>query len=289
MNVRLDVHDLPEYGLHIISPVDPSFKGMMSAYFQDKRQDTLDLFQPFSVFVKNTSKRHAVAYTLKWELIRADGKVLTHISSYATPEILMGYNMPDDTSAKTKTHILKSGAIRYFTWNTSVGSDFNDSIGIISGGSQNPNNANEVKRAGRERDKAALLNQLNNELTQATNLTVSIDGAFMDDGTFVGPNTTNFFEQIKAQVDAHHDLLNSVVAAVQNDKELDNVFNSMQAQSGTLDALPNGASTPAEHYNFYLKVYGREFAGMRDAYGKNKATEYLLNLNARSRKLKKQS
>lgn len=88
MSVSFNVKDLEE--LRIIGPHDPSFDGLLSTYFKESSREGFEDLKPFSVFVKNTSSRSVVAYVLRWELARRDGRVITNFSAYAQPGILLG-------------------------------------------------------------------------------------------------------------------------------------------------------------------------------------------------------
>src|SRR4051812_13874923 len=73
MNVNINVRDLKEYGLSIISPADPSFDGKVSALLKNHPGLAIESIKPFSVFVKNSGNRAVAGYDLKWELTDRDG------------------------------------------------------------------------------------------------------------------------------------------------------------------------------------------------------------------------
>src|SRR5688572_27739739 len=91
MTVRLNVKDIKEHGLEIITPLDPSFDHLAAKYFKGKPSAELEAFRPFSVFIKNRSNKYLVAYVLKWEILRTDGTATTGFKAYAQPGVLMGY------------------------------------------------------------------------------------------------------------------------------------------------------------------------------------------------------
>jgi hypothetical protein len=94
---------------------------------------------------------------------------------------------------------------------------------------------------------------------------VSIDAAFFDDGTFVGPDTSNFFAQTKAVVSAKRDFLNELAAEVGNSGKTTDSFDQRLQQIATqsIESL-DSSSTPTDYYNFFKKLCERIFANERD-------------------------
>ena len=122
--------------------------------------------------------------------------------------------------------------------------------------------------------------QLTSELSQATDLTVSLDGVFFDDGTFVGPNSTGFFERINAIVSAKLDLLSDVARAnEQGDTDL--VLDGIIAKSSEPDTGATAGSSPEQYYKEYTKLFATEIRNMKQAYGKEKLVAYLVELHKR--------
>lgn len=60
-------------------------------------------------------------------------------------------------------------------------------------------------------------------------MTVIADGIFFDDGTFIGPDTTDFFTEVKAQMDARRELLSEIRDELKAGKKADEVFGRLEA------------------------------------------------------------
>lgn len=285
MSVQFNVRDLPEYGIHIISPLDPSFKGMFSSHFQDRSNATIEALAPFSIFIKNTNPQHVVAYTLKWEMMRPDGRVLTHLTSYAEPGVLMGNDLVEGSSSNGR-YVIRPNATQFISWVPNPGNpgeDLNQSIKSFGGGSSNAADAGSIQAALQQRDGNRILNKLNSQLSQAVNLTVTIDGLFFEDGSFVGPNGTGYFEQIQSQVKAKMDLYDEIASAKKEHKNLESVFASIESKSGLPDVQISSESTPEDFYRFYTKLFSKEIVGIKKAYGTDKAEKHIAALRARRR------
>lgn len=85
------------------------------------------------------------------------------------------------------------------------------------------------------------------------------------DGTFVGPDETGYFSQIKAQVAAKFDLLRGTAIAIQQNRTPNEIYAHIQT---IVDAPPISIghdSTSADHYNFYRQLYASEMMEMRTA------------------------
>jgi hypothetical protein len=77
-------------------------------------------------------------------------------------------------------------------------------------------------------------------LANYTDITVSIDGVFFEDGTFVGPDTTNFFAQAQAVVAAKRDLPQQISDQLQSKKQPMEIYKTLEEvtarAAATLDA-----------------------------------------------------
>src|SRR6267154_3042870 len=197
MTVRFNVKDLRESGLEIISPVDPSFDGLISSHFNNKPSSQLEAMKPFAVFLSNLSNKPLVAYVLKWEMTRANGTPTTTFSSFGQPGVLLGYgtNFPDVPGA---TLIIAPGSARLFSVSSPIDPAGAVGMGGVAFGSKSSDGFEPSVKP---------LERANNELRKMTNITVSLDAAMFADGTFVGPNTSRYYERLKAEIDAKKDLL----------------------------------------------------------------------------------
>src|SRR5260370_34878236 len=92
---RLNIRDLPRHNLLLIGPTHPEFQQMRDSLHRPKGQLFAERFQQPYVFLKNTGTKRLVAYSLKWELLRDDGRVITKVNSYSRLEILKGKEASD--------------------------------------------------------------------------------------------------------------------------------------------------------------------------------------------------
>ena len=272
-HIPFNVKDLPEHGISLISPSDPSFEELINRLPQGKT-GVSGMSEPFSVFVKNTGDKAVIAYTLKWEFAKADGKVINKSMNYATAGALTG-----QTSARGRYIIAPHSA--HFV--SLVFDSLTGSIDVGSGRGANVNGvaldseaANYFGDQARERVHVAKLDRLNKELAQSTSLTVSVDGVFFADGTFVGPNTTGFFEKVKALQSAKHDLLLEIQSGARKGKAESELFNEVEALTKGPKIRLGPRSTIDDYYNYHKRRYAAELLRMRKATGGESAIERML-------------
>jgi hypothetical protein len=279
MTVRFNVKDLRERGLEIVGPLDPSFDNRVNTCVGSKRAKDLQNLKPFTMFLVNHGKTDLVAYVLRWEFVRTNGIATTTYNAYGQPGVLMGYEVKQ-TSPAGKKHIIAPGKARLFSPLAPIDSDSDEGTGM--GGGTYAGEASDIDLSSRNYER------IKSDLPRLANITVSVDGAFFADGTFVGPNNSHLFETIKAEIDAKRDLLALIGNAGTSEDALNQAWQSVQSISNTEPPVRRMDSTPNELYRIYAQEFARHMVGLSDYYGRNKASEYLVNLHkARKPTLKK--
>lgn len=268
MSVKVHKKDLPEHGLVIIGPSDPSFDALLAAQLKGEPNEVLDNLNPFSFFVENRSNRTVVAYTLQWCFTKADGINKCYVDSLTNPRALMdGGNLPDEMieqSGRIKPH-----SARFFSLVSPDGS------GFISAPAS-PEEVEQLKK-GVSPNRGALLRRYGLELSKYSDITFSIDGAFFDDGTFVGPDVTGFFGETKAMIGARYDVLNEIMRGVSKPgKHKEEVFKEVETMANEPEVTLNSKSTFDDQYKYYKKRYAEEILRSRRGVGDEKALKLAL-------------
>ncbi|MFN2492959.1 MAG: hypothetical protein ABR501_08755 [Pyrinomonadaceae bacterium] len=252
---RLNTKDLPRHSLRLIGPTHPEFQQIRDSLHRPKGQLFAERFQQPYVFLKNTGTKRVVAYSLKWELLRDDGRVITKVNSYSRLNVLKGKEASDTENAV----ILKPKGSRVFS-----PYPYGDGqpVGSDSAASQGPTDDQLLQQL----DQSSVVTQARDELSRITSITVSIDGAFFDDGTFVGPNDTKYFEQVRGQLDAKHDLLQAIIKRLREGMKPNEIMTYLEQSSVSLHAPeepPLLDPKPAHIYNYYRKMYQDQILEMR--------------------------
>ncbi|MDQ3803896.1 MAG: hypothetical protein M3416_08730 [Acidobacteriota bacterium] len=250
--------DLAEYGVTIVNPADPAYDAMVAGLSENKPNVMVEALRPFSVFIKNTSGRTVVAFALKWELMQPDGKIRIDESDNTALWSLTGGEVSNMSEG-----VIRPGA----AWFSTPFHPEAPHVPPTRGGSD---------AARSEPEATEELNRLREELAQYTNITVSLDGAFFDDGTFVGPDSTEFFAKVEAMRNARYDLLDSVKKNLTQGSPPDEVFGNLkEIENGPAPQL-SSSSSPADYYSAFRKATAAELLRVRETYGDAQPVERVM-------------
>jgi hypothetical protein len=263
MQVRFNKRDFPERGVHIITPLDPSFDAQALKHFKNKPPEGL---KPFSIFIHNSGSKMVLAYALTWKFVRQDGQVITKTVGYSEPGLLMGDEIPTGPGFRHTTAI-ESDTAKCFTWDSQIEPDsaeasnkrMGSSISSVMGGKGSINVQTDATR---------LRELLSAQLSEATDLTVSLDGVVFEDGVFVGSNLL-FFQQLEASVNAKVDLLRQLGQGVEEGR-IDQVLESIETASREPDVKFSQEFSADDYYRYFKKLYAIEISGKTRAFGKEK-------------------
>lgn len=252
--------DLADYGLVLIPPGDPNFEGLARAVLRGRRDAMFELFKPFSAVLHNMTDKSVVGYALMWEFTDERGRRRQQYSSYSEPGSLLDGGKPrGDQGTFRKGFLVGPHSYRLITPHSSIGPD-SDLFESPAGGARN-----------------ALLEMEVDNLSKTKDLEVSLDGAFFEDGTFVGPNRSAFFEIFRADFDAQQDLMAGIVKALSQGKTIEEISRELEGSlsSGANPQWPG--PTPTEAYEYARRKYLQEFVGVRRAAGDELARGHVFN------------
>jgi hypothetical protein len=295
MHVNLNVKDLPEHGLALIPSSDPLFSELTTSSRQAP-DASMDALRPFSVLLKNVGNKTVVAYQLKWELTQPDGRTLTHSQGFTDLEKLKTINdirlsrLTDKTVESGSDNIIYPGSILFCSpaGITDISRSAAGSNGNLIIFSRPPKTeTGKGNRQVSQEHPETKLSRLAAQLSEASSITVTLDGALFDDGTFVGPDSTNFFSWITSRLNAKLDLLQEV-QGLQRDKSANEAVAHLKMIADKPKTSINGKSTPDAIYNYYKKRYAQQMvmaqstAGFREI---EKEMAVLNNPHVKPRKL----
>ncbi|HKV41678.1 MAG TPA: hypothetical protein VJX67_20915 [Blastocatellia bacterium] len=282
-NVRPEIlystKDLPEHGITLIAPSDAAFDGLFRKL--PSRYTADEALRAFTVFVENRSPSTVVAYALDWELTDSAGQTKGQISGSVGATLLMehyqtaplgdGMTIPPG-SAPPAFFESPGPQMREPAPGGGTAGEARSSLGNQEGGAlaAPANTHREALRLELARHLAA-----RRESTVA--ITVSLDGAFLDDGSFVGPDTSGFFEKIKANCDARRDLYTSFLANVAREQRRDAALDHLRKLSDPMSAENTAlAKSSGQDYVAAARMmYARELVRLWDLQGPDKAIELI--------------
>jgi hypothetical protein len=249
METTYTVRGLPEYRVALIGPDLPSFDTLMSVVLGPGSKNLIETYKPASVFIKNEGDKAIVGLKLKWECVKGDGTVVTKELGEDAPGFLMEDGAPNRKSAiNSFPTVTRPNSIKYFSF-------------VDPSRTLEPNaNASPLSSSPES------LTSLNAEFAHYTNVVISIDGIFFEDGTFVGPNTTGYFEQVKAMVDARRDISREVEIGLESGKSTDEILEPMEALAKSRRVELSEQSTPPDYYHYYKQIFAREPLGVKSVF-----------------------
>lgn len=253
--VSLKIKDIREHGLVIVGRSDPDFENLKDTLSKEGVRVDLSL-QPY-VFIKNLGNKRMIAYSLKWELLKDDGRIVTKTRSYTREDILMGKEAPEDPTDRI---ILRPNAARLFSL---AGYGDGQEISLTPVSNTGAKSDSEMLQ---KLEQTGLLTGVGQELNYTTAVTVSLDGGFFEDGTFVGPNTTRFFERTGFQIDARNRMVQEILRRLNQGDTPADVMKFLSTKADTLGEAKAPAghrSKPEEIYKYEEKRFLDDALGMR--------------------------
>jgi hypothetical protein len=263
VSIRMHIKDLPKHNLRLIGPSDPTFDERLTTELKGESNEVVDTLKPFSVFFENRGERPVVAYLIQWCFTTKDGGNQYFRKALLDPQPLMdGENLSPEL--KRQSGRIEPDSARFLSLLSTDG-------GGMLRAEVSPKEAEEF-RQGKRFDKTWLLQRFSAQAAKYAEITVSIDAAFFDDGTFVGPDTSNFFAQTKAVIDARRDLLTEIAIGLSNsDMNRETLYGQIQETANQPAEPIDSGSTPTDYYNYFKKFYASEILKTKMLHGQDKA------------------
>lgn len=260
VRVNLNVKDAPEQGLYIITASNPSFDKLLALYMKRHPSVSIEAIKPFSAFIENRTEKTVVAYKVKWDCVKADGTVVDNVTAVTILWALTNGAGPNTeaTVARDKMVIRPHSSV------------------FVSPLAPTEQIEDTAVNAARPEDDAQImfaLKSLNAELSSYTSITVSIDGAFFNDGGFVGVDTTGYFDEIKAQVDARYDVLRAIQSGIEQGKTGDELFRPAEEAANAPKIKLTSDSKPSDFYAKQKRLMAQEIFNAKKFEGEGKALE----------------
>jgi hypothetical protein len=181
---NIEAFGLPEHQVEVVGPKHPTFNKLIAGEASRTNKSNA---QPFSVFVVNNSNQAIASCTLKYEILLRDGQTATHFETKSGK-----IETVSDTGTAHLAEGIPAKGNALFSLTDSPGSD-NQRVNFrTSGGGSS----------------------IVNQLAESVNVKVSIDGVLFVDGTYVGPDTNNYFELFRGRIEATRELDNEIARLI---------------------------------------------------------------------------
>jgi hypothetical protein len=247
--VKYNLEDLAHHRISLLAPTDvASTKGKAVPV------------DPYSVLLKNTSTHSVVGYCIKWEC--SNGKTETSARELAFNRIFshivgVAFLYGEEAERRSMLNRLEDVIKPRSTWliaNDYPASNINENV-----------NAKLAEAAIAQVNAACPV------------MRVTLDGVFFDDGTFIGPDTTQFFARIKTQMDARYEILQGVHNELKAGKTTAEVFRGLE-QIPDREGHENVGQTIEELRAYFRNLFARDVLGKQAVWGADKAIEEVQQL-----------
>jgi hypothetical protein len=269
MNMRVHKKDLAADGVTIIRPSDPSFNAKFAERQQGQRRGQgQDSLMPFSVFLHNESEQTVVAYLIQWCFTKPDGTNDCYRKAFTASKALMEGEKFTPEGAAQSGKIKSNSDVYVSLLNPDGTGPFRIQL--------TPEEKDQYKQGARL-DSMNLSQRVLAELANFTDVTISLDGLFFEDGTFVGDDTSGFFAQVKAQTDARRDLLNKLEAANgRGASARAALFSEIQTIAIQDPPAFRQGADPQNLYDYFKTLYAKEILSSKDVVGEDQAVQLAL-------------
>lgn len=275
VNTRINTKDLAEHGLTLIKSTNSYYKSVMGTPPQSQLNPKLEALKPYSVLLKNSSHKTLIAFNLKWEITKSDGQVLTAQSGHMNSRRL--FNTRD--KSKTKS-VLEPGAALFCS--VAGVADVSQLADVQFAGLRATvgpkGEAQSVQQASQDESSDTGIDNLIMHLSEAVSITVSIDGALFEDGTFVGTDSGNLFGWLSSLVKARKDLLQEM-KTIQRDQNSDKVNKRLEEVSNSPKVDLGPESSSDDFYRFNRKRFAQTLLKRKTALGDDALRRELELLN----------
>jgi hypothetical protein len=243
-NPKLESAGLAEYGIEIVDPKHPAFRKLMAAERKSGPET------PFSVFVVNNNEQAIAACTLKWEILMRDGRTVAHLDTKTgTLEIVS-----DSGRATLAEGIAAKASLRFSLTNpdnkATTGAMFTS-----GGGSSN----------------------VANLLSDSVKIAVSIDGVLFVDGTYAGPDTKNYFERTRGQIDANRELATEIAQLMNDESKPEALMNHLEKVAKSRSSEVQVSPDEDPQYSFGKWMQKSTYARLLLALGKAKGDQAVID------------
>lgn len=242
---------IPDSGLKLVGPEDPQFESLSKTLLHGEAVPEFEVLKPFTVLLVNQSGKALVAYSVRWEYTKPTGeRIHADVSDGHIRRLLDGGRKRTDADEDRGAGSVESGSLVIVTPRTSLKS-----------------NLGAQARVGRS-DYVSGLEKLASRLAAGTDVAATLDGAFFEDGSFVGSDETGFFEAFKSKVDEQQVIGDYVMKSFESGRSLEDLAreleNSLPKNRPQLEPKPDGSiSGWNEFYRYqftsdFLSVYRRD-------------------------------
>lgn len=244
---KVETFGLPQHQLEVVGPKHPTFNKLIAGETSNADKSKA---QPFSVFVVNNSNQAIASCTLKYEILLRDGQTVTHFNTKTgtLEPVSDGGTAPLAEGIAAKGNLLVS-----LTDSSSLNNQHMNFR--TSGGGSN----------------------IADQLSNSVEVKVSIDGVLFVDGTYVGPDTNNYFELFRGKVAANRELDSEIAQLINDGANPKAIMNHLEKVAGTKSSEVQIVPGEDSQYVFGKWLQKNSYARLLSLMGKTKGDQAILD------------
>lgn len=280
MQVRYSAKNLPEHGITIVLPTNPEFDVLAKNLLAKQDDPDFEKIRPFSIFLKNNSSKVVVAHSIVWKFVETTGKIVDFKINYVdSPALTDGIlNIESDEQASESIPV---GSYKFLT----LAPKLNPQGG--GGGNSDLTNDNNVldtieKSSTEEKRRKAIESLYSKVLKNANEVLILLDGAFFDDGLYVGSDTTNFFNVVDAHVRATRDVISSISKILGDSAQENKILKTLQEKGESRLKKSRDLSNPEEQYEDSIRIVATYLSKLKQISGEKGLKDEINSFNKRS-------
>lgn len=244
----MTLKDLSEHSVRLKDAHHPEFNLRAAELQRRQRDDAFELLKPFSVLLKNDTQKTIVAYSVIWRFIGNDGRPGVAGATFMALGALLDGGAKRYTSDTTMYTIVRPGSSRLLSPLHNIGDDRTPNSPVPASSGQ------------------VVLRQL----SQTTDLSVSVEAILFEDGTFVGPDPDNLIDTIQSRFDGEHDFYELISRAKQDKRTAEDILQEVGSIRSAYSQSP-----PADEYETARMLASEEFVTMSERMGFDQAVKII--------------
>jgi hypothetical protein len=217
-HLPMKVEGFADAGLLLVGPSDPRFNGMANAVLQGRSDPSYEILKPYSVILQNNSTKTLVAYAISWDCVEPDGTVTGLDKSVMQVSALLDGDRPQ-TDPEEKGQIQqaefavgkRTDSENLFADNGAIEPGDFKIVTVESGLESLIGTKRPALREAFDGQRAFDLQLKIHGYDEDKAISVTLDGAFFEDGSFIGPDQSKFFDEFRAEVSARQNVMAYIV------------------------------------------------------------------------------
>jgi hypothetical protein len=231
---QVKAHGLPNQAVDLWASSDVEFQRTLDTKFPGLRgRGSFSAHLPYSVLMENKSAHTIAAYTIEWGFQSHEGSSLIFYTSFSEPNVIRTGRSIGPADSRLQPHTIRL-----------LSPYFNMAEAQLALQNSPTAQANPVRGT-----------RLTRAIDEGSQVSVSIDGVFFSDGSYVGPDRSAYFDHFRLQNNARHDVAVAILQASadgSSDAAIQDILQADIDRAGQVNITLT--KDPGSIYTYYLGI-----------------------------------